>query len=123
MEKLIKILYVDDEPINLELFKITYEDVFEVLLAESGSKGLELIEKEDDIKFVVSDMKMPVMNGMEFIRKLKQIKSELPCVILSGYQKDNEIVQAIMDRVLVDYVMKPFDNIQLQFLINKTLNI
>jgi two-component system, response regulator, stage 0 sporulation protein F len=94
-----------------------------VLLAESGSKGLELIEKEEDIKFVVSDMKMPVMNGMEFIRKLKQIKSELPCVILSGYQKDNEIVQAIMDRVLVDYVMKPFDNIQLQFLIHKTLNL
>jgi two-component system, response regulator, stage 0 sporulation protein F len=119
---LIKILYVDDEVINLELFNIAYQYNFNVLIADSGLKGIEIAEKDKDIQFIISDMKMPLMNGLEFIKKVRQIRNDLPCIILSGYQRDEEIDKAIKSGILIDYVMKPFNRNQLQELIQKHLN-
>jgi len=61
------ILYVDDEPINLELFEMNFQKRFNVLKALSGAEGLKILESKADISFVVSDMKMPGMSGLEFI--------------------------------------------------------
>jgi two-component system, response regulator, stage 0 sporulation protein F len=119
---LIKILYVDDEVINLELFNMAYQYNYNVLIADSGDKGIEIAEKDKDIQFIISDMKMPLMNGLEFIKRVKKIRQELPCIILSGYQKDEEINQALKSGILIDYVMKPFNKNQLKELIQKNLN-
>ena len=58
----INVLYVDDEAINLELFKMAFKNIFDVLTAESGPAGLEIMSKYDTIQVVISDMKMPEMN-------------------------------------------------------------
>jgi CheY-like chemotaxis protein len=70
-EGLKKILYVDDEHINLELFKINFRNDYQVLTADSAQKGLELISS-DAVNVVISDLKMPGMNGIEFIERIKQ---------------------------------------------------
>lgn len=113
------LLYVDDEEPNLFLFRITFEDDFHTLTAQSGTKGLKILQETDDIDVVISDMRMPVMNGLEFIEKVKAINPNLPCLILSGYERNLEMVEAIENKTIVEYFMKPFDKTTLsQFLMD-----
>lgn len=72
MEKQINILYVDDEQLNLQLFATVFKKKFNVITAESGLEGLEKLDKNKDICIVISDMRMPEMNGIEFINTAKK---------------------------------------------------
>ena len=119
MENKTKILYVDDEEINTQVFEITFSHKFEVLIAESSETGLKLIQNNPDIKFVVSDMKMPKMNGMEFIWEIKKTNKELPCMLLSGYQQTQEIFDAIKNNIIVAYQLKPFNRSEIEKLIEE----
>jgi len=65
-----KLLYVDDEFINLQLFKFNFQKEYELFLASSGSEALSILEKED-INVIISDLKMPGMNGIELIKSIK----------------------------------------------------
>ncbi len=114
-----KILYVDDEAMNTLVFQLTFSEYFEVLTAESGITGMEIFSNEPDIKFVITDMKMPVMNGLEFIRKIKTVSKHIPCSILSGYQQSPEILNALNNGEIVDYMMKPFNRAAIEQLIKK----
>jgi response regulator RpfG family c-di-GMP phosphodiesterase len=78
------ILYVDDEFLNLELFKINFRDRFNVFTATSGTKGLEVLDKEN-IGVVISDLKMPGMSGLEFIEIVKSKAPQKVCILLSAY--------------------------------------
>ena len=71
MKGRVKILYVDDEIINLQLFEINFSKNYNVIIADNGFSGLEILENNPDISVVISDMKMPNMNGLEFIKKAK----------------------------------------------------
>ena len=122
MNKKPKILYVDDEKMNTVVFQLTFSKCFEVLVADSGMEGIEIFQNEPDIKFVISDMKMPVMNGLEFIRKIKSVSKNIPCTILSGYQHSPEIISALDSGEIVDYIMKPFNKTAIKHLINKHIN-
>ena len=104
-----KILYVDDEPINLELFKINFEKKFEVFIANDAFQGLELLEKEMDILVVISDMKMPKMNGIEFIKKAKELYPDKKYYILTGYEINAEIQDALNSGLILRYFSKPFN--------------
>lgn len=118
-QKAFKVLYVDDEAINLELFQLSFEDLFEIIVAESGMEGLEIVSQNDGIDLIISDMRMPGISGMEFISRTKQLKPEIPCIILSGYDKSKEIDVALENKLIVDYMMKPFDRNKIQQTINK----
>ena len=71
MSKQITILYVDDEPINLMLFEACFNDKYTVICAESGQEALDIMEQNPNITAVISDMKMPEMNGIEYIKFAK----------------------------------------------------
>jgi DNA-binding NtrC family response regulator len=103
------ILYVDDEEINVMLFELSFEDSFTVITANSGQEGLKKIISRSDIKAVISDMRMPMMNGVEFISKVKQEYPEIPCFILTGYDVIEEISNALRNGLLVKYFRKPFE--------------
>jgi two-component system response regulator (stage 0 sporulation protein F) len=109
MDERHKILYVDDELINLQLFKINFSKKYEVSIAESGIKGLEILAGSPDIKVVVSDMKMPNMNGIEFIRKAKERHPNIKFYILTGFEITKEIQEAINSKLIIKYYMKPFN--------------
>lgn len=105
----LKILYVDDEKMNTQLFEINFSDLYHVITASDGIDGLKKLEDNDDIKFIISDMKMPKMNGLEFINKVKETRKKIPCLILSGYTLTKEIEEAINKGTIVEYMVKPFN--------------
>lgn len=99
------ILYVDDELINLKLFELNFRDRYRVITSPSPMEAIEIIGRED-IKLLISDFKMPGLNGMQLIEKVKSIKPKVICFILSGYL-ENEVVT---DKALVHrYIMKPYN--------------
>ena len=104
-----KILYVDDEFINLQLFKINFDNKYEVFTAENGITGLEVLDNNPDIVVVISDMKMPIMTGLEFIQKAKVKYPNIKYYILTGYDITDEIQEAIDAKLILNYFRKPFD--------------
>lgn len=102
-------MYVDDEETNLFLFEMSFAKQFNVLTSKSPVEALEII-KERKIRIVVSDYKMPEMNGMELISKIKQLKPDTVCIIVSGFVGS----EVITDMSLVHkYIMKPWKKSEL----------
>ena len=118
-----KILYVDDEVINLELFKINFDDEYRVLTARSGEEALEVLRENDDLKVVISDMKMPRMNGIELVTKVKEISPERLCFILTGFGLTSEIAQCIKDGLIIECLNKPFDKPKISREVEKALSL
>jgi len=106
-----RLLYVDDEKINVMLFKINFSGNYEVLTSMSGFDGLELLDNHPDIKIIISDMKMPEMNGIEFITQAKEKFPDKKFYILTGFEITDEIQSALDSGLIQKYFRKPF-NIQ-----------
>lgn len=101
------ILYVDDEPINVELFRLNFEKEFKVFTGLSAHEGLEILEKEK-INVIISDLKMPVMNGMEFIEEIKSETPEKVCLILTAYTEPDIIIKGLNEETVFRYMVKPW---------------
>ena len=84
MSSKITVLYIDDEPINLMLFEEIFSQNYEIITAGSGSEGLKILQSNPLIKVVISDMKMPVMNGIDFNSKAKTEFPDIVYFILTG---------------------------------------
>lgn len=117
------ILYIDDEPINLELFVIHIEDYFEVLTAESGMVGLKILEENPQIRIIFTDMKMPGMNGLEFIYAAKEKRPDIFYFILTGFDITSEISNALKNKTIVNYYRKPYNPTLLLGKIKDCLNV
>lgn len=103
------ILYVDDEELNLLLFKQNFKRNFKVLLADSGETGLDVFESDNSIEAVVSDMKMPGINGVQFLNKVKELNPSVPCFLLTGYDITDEIHMALKSNTILTYFQKPMN--------------
>ena len=117
-----KILYVDDEPINLMLFQTMFKSIYDVLIASSGAEGLDLLQKHN-VEVVLSDMRMPNMTGLEFIGKAKARYPGIIFFILTGYEITPEIREALNTKLIDKYFQKPFDMKELNMCISQKLNI
>ncbi|HOP05523.1 MAG TPA: response regulator [Tenuifilaceae bacterium] len=115
------ILYVDDEPINLRLFALNLKRDFNVLTAESAAQGLEKLNTNEDICVVISDMRMPEMNGLEFIMKARTDRSDIKYYILTGYDITYEIAEALANGVINEYFSKPFEARRIIEVINREI--
>ena len=116
-----KLLYVDDEFINVEFFELNFRNHFEVLTAFSGEEGLVLVKNHKDIKVVVSDMRMPNMNGLEFITEARKINFHLKCFILSGYELSSDLKEALKEGAILNFFQKPYSLTDVLKGINKEL--
>ncbi len=104
------VLFVDDEEINLFLFEKTFEKDFPVITASSGIEALEKIEEyKSSIKVVISDMRMPLMNGLELIQKIKNGFPEIRSFILTGYGYNPELESALDEKLIDRLFHKPFE--------------
>src|SRR5512145_2148147 len=104
-----KVLYVDDEPINLQLFKINFTEKFDVYIAKDGFEGLEILDKELGIMVIICDMKMPEMNGIEFVKHAKERYPDKKYYILTGYEITSEIQEALDSGLILRYFSKPLN--------------
>ena len=116
-----KILYVDDEQINLELFKINFRNDFEILVADSAVKGLEIINQES-VNVIISDLKMPHMNGLEFIEKIKSETPSKICILLTAFMESDVMMKAINNELIFRYIMKPWKKDELKSIIELAIN-
>ncbi len=115
-----KILYVDDEQINLELFKINFRNDFDIRIANSALKGLEILQ-EEEIDVVISDLKMPHMNGLEFIEKIKATNPSKICILLTAFMESDVMLKAINNELIFRYIMKPWRKEELKQVIDLAL--
>jgi two-component system NtrC family sensor kinase len=116
-----RILYVDDEVINLELLQLTFMSDFKVITAASAVEGLKLLEIYPDIHVVISDLKMPVMNGLDFIKVVKQKFKEKVCMLLTGYMESDVMLEGFNKELIFRYLMKPWDKNELEETIREAL--
>ena len=84
----IKVLYVDDEPNNLISFKANYRSFFEVFTAESASEGKKILD-ENEIHVLITDQRMPVQTGVQFLESVLKEKPQVIRIILTGYDNIN----------------------------------
>jgi two-component system response regulator HupR/HoxA len=103
-----KVLYVDDEEINLELLQLTFMDELDVLTATSAREGLEILEVYPEIHVIISDLKMPQMNGLDFIKEVKKRKSDRVCMLLTGFMESEIMMEGLNKDLIFRYMMKPW---------------
>jgi len=116
-----KILYVDDEQLNLTLFGINFKKKYDVITAISGKQALDFLENNADINIVISDMKMPQMTGLEFINIAKKKYPNTSFYILTGFDITNEISEALNNKLINKYFQKPFNYKEIDNAIQKIL--
>lgn len=114
------IMIVDDEknypPI---LSAILDEEGFESLTANSGREALDIL-KHSDVDLVLTDMKMPTMDGIELLEHIKTADPELPVIMMTAHGTVDKAVEA-MQKGAYNYVLKPFDNERLVLFVNKAI--
>lgn len=104
-----KILYVDDEEMNLLLFKLNFKKHFEVVTASCGADGIDLLQRGLQVEVVISDMKMPGISGIEFLKEARALLRETPFYILTGFEIIDEIKAALNEGLIQGYFQKPFN--------------
>jgi len=109
MSNKFQILYVDDEAINLFLFKNLLANHFEVITVNSAEEAMKTLQENSQIKLVISDLKMPEISGLDFIRQAKQLYGHLDFMVLTGYGLNDEIDSAIKEGLISNYLQKPYE--------------
>ena len=117
-----KILYVDDEAINLELLQLTFMDELEIITALSAKEGLQILDDYPDIKVIISDLKMPVMNGLDFIKEIKEKDPQKVCMLLTGFMESEIMMEGLNKELIFRYILKPWKKNELLESIQEALN-
>ncbi len=101
-----KILVIDDEKPTLKMFRLTLMAYgYDVLTAENGQEGLAVFEQERP-RIVLTDIKMPGMNGIEVLRRIKQIDSTVEVIVITGHGDMDLAIQAL-NLDATDFINKP----------------
>ncbi|MBA4395569.1 MAG: histidine kinase, partial [Desulfobacca sp.] len=105
MEK--RILFVDDELNVLEGYQRQFRKVFDTTIAPSGAKGLEIITEAGPFAVVVSDFKMPGMNGIEFLSRVRELAPDTVRIMLTGFAEIQAVIEAINEGNVYRFLTKP----------------
>ncbi len=105
-----KILVVDDETaIQNSLRRILYNLQYEVFTADDGKKALDIMAAEK-IDLVISDMRMPGIDGYQLLSRIKELYPNTIRIILSGYADEKLVIKALLENIARTYLFKPWDN-------------
>jgi len=114
------ILIVDDEKNYLVVLEaLLGAEGYEIVTANDGKAALATV-READLDLVITDMKMPWMSGMELLEECREIKPEVPVIIMTAFGTIEMAVEA-MKKHAYDYIQKPFENEQLKLTVKKAL--
>jgi two-component system NtrC family response regulator len=116
------ILIVDDEKnYLLVLSAVLEEEGYEVLTALSGPEALET-QKSSDVDLVLTDMKMPGMDGIELLERIKVYDPDLPVIMMTAHGTVDKAVEA-MQKGAYSYILKPFENERLILYVEKAISV
>ena len=110
-----EILFVDDEKNVLQSLKrlLMDEEGFEILLAESGEKALDILAERPGIGLIVSDQRMPGLTGADFLARAKVIAPDAVRILLTGYADINAVSDAVNRGGINRYITKPWKDEEL----------
>ena len=120
-----RILVVDDEPdfeslILRNFRKKIRKKELEFLFAGNGAEALEVLKKDSNIDMIISDINMPILDGLSLLDRLMHNYPEIKAVIVSAYD-DMDKIRTAMNRGAFDFLTKPIDFDDLEITINKTI--
>ncbi|HZP02700.1 MAG TPA: sigma-54 dependent transcriptional regulator [Terriglobia bacterium] len=116
------ILIVEDEAKMLRLLDLNLsEEGFSTLTAEDAETALKLLRHEK-VDIVLTDLKLPGMNGLEFLQAVKRASASLPVVVMTAYGSVETAVEA-MKAGASDYVLKPFSMEEIKLILRKELDV
>lgn len=103
------ILIVDDEEHNLQLLKRTLRSEYNILTAKNGREGLMVLDQNfDNISMIISDHKMPEMEGTEFLERANKMAPTIIKILLTGFSDIEILTNAVNKCGLFQYILKPF---------------
>lgn len=118
----IKVLVVDDEVlVRKSVVKVLKRDGLDVTEAEDGYKAIELA-KVNDFDIIVTDVRMPGIDGIETIKEIKKDKPWIKTIVMTGFASENTPVEAIRLGVN-DYIYKPFELEEFRHCVNRNINM
>lgn len=117
MEKF-RILVVDDEENMLQMLKTFFtEKEYSCLTAKNGVEALKILEKEQ-IDIVITDMKMPEMDGLDLLKNIKEKHKNISAVIMTGFSEEYTTTEAL-NLGADGYITKPFRNKELLLILKR----
>lgn len=102
------VLVVDDEPENLDAFRMNFGNTFSVYTAASGEEGLE-IYKTKPVSVIITDQRMPGMSGVELLAEAIQEDPDCVRVILTGFTDLQDVIDAVNRGLVFRYMQKPWN--------------
>jgi len=108
---MIKILIVDDEEgVRISLKKVLHRDGYDIVLAETGMEAIDIVRKHtNEIETVISDFKMPGLDGLETLTEIGKLNPEIIRIILTGYATLDRAIESVNSGI-DGFLTKPFDN-------------
>lgn len=117
MEKF-RILVVDDEENMLQMLKTFFtEKEYSCLTAKNGVEALKILENEQ-IDIVITDMKMPEMDGLDLLKNIKEKHKNISAVIMTGFSEEYTTTEAL-NLGADGYITKPFRNKELLLILKR----
>lgn len=108
----LKLLFVEDEDDLINIITDTLTKLqANFLTAKNGEEALSVLENNSDVDAVITDINMPIMNGLEMIKILKDKTPKLPIIIMSAHT-ETEYIEKAKELGVNNYLLKPFDFIK-----------
>ena len=115
-----RVLIIDDEPSVVNFLSILLQrEGYEVITAGSGPEALKKF-RENPADVVLVDLKMPEMDGLQVLSKIKSMDNETPVIIMTAYASIESAIEA-MRKGAFDYVMKPFKVDEIALVVKRAL--
>ncbi len=114
------ILYLDDEPHNLQTFKAGFKWDYKIFTARSAFEGFDILE-ENDIHLIISDQRMPGLSGTAFFKRIMERFPDPIRIILTSYSDMDVVVRAINECGIYQFMSKPWKEDEMQNVIKRAL--
>jgi DNA-binding NtrC family response regulator len=116
------VLYIDDELHNLNSFKAAFRRDFNIYVAQSAREGRKILE-QNEIAVIVTDQRMPVMTGIEFLESIIPVYPDTIRILLTGFSDINAVMDAINRGQVYKYLVKPWADEELKMYIQNAMEI
>ena len=122
----VKILVVDDEPdlqtlVQAKFRKAIKNNEFDFYFASNGQEALGILQRDKDLNIILTDINMPVMDGLALLAELHQLKRPYKAIIVSAYG-DMVNIRTAMNRGASDFVVKPIDFVDFEITLRKIID-
>jgi len=115
------ILVVDDEEMFIEYIqRVMSDENYNIITVDSGQEGLDILEKQQ-VSMVISEYEIPLMNGLEFLEKVRIIYPNILTVMVTEHADIELAIRAINEAGVYKFLLKPLDDIYFKNMIKKIL--